>query len=758
MLFFKRTMAILTACLLMLSCAACAPDAAVKPTTVPSASPIASTAAGNTSPTLSAQPMQNQSPSGAPKPEIVFALEDESVHILSIAVSDAGELYYATTANEIRKIDADGNDLLVNDDHILYAELCWRNGRLFSLVAESGYTLLELDKNGNELKAHDLGDLGDHAFDYMMPWDDGKRIMLSRGNMMGMGVMGYLYDLESEELITLKNENEASCAGFYPIENGSMYMTRADFSGKSDTPLRVTLEGDRFALSPSDLGNAKLGDVLYDAQTLKYYTTTKPIPDAVTLALLDAKTGEQLVLSNLPGRSLYTRAFHGQHLYYTTGDEQHVIKRVDLNALESHATRSDTRVLTIAVGNEFTAAWDAPLQVFADAFAAKHPDVRVKFCFFPLDLEKQVDENQRISLAMISGEMNLDLIVYSMSYQRHLIESGLLKNLNEYGALRAILANPNLLSGVQNVCEKADGFFSGFPLDVAYPRNFYALNQALFEEHGIPMPALGNSMADVAALGERYGRASKSAGNPDVYFLRQRPITGAMFHFDPTSMLNADNGFTPAYDSQAFLDYMIASENPILYGHNLKMDNSEWPDWTEREKQPVLFEEFSVKMGNYIMTPSPYASPNSAKPPRWQMPYDRLEDFVFWAGKEEIPGIFTGFNLSESLMIGIAETAQNDDLAALFLAEFYDEAYQRANAKYALIYNDIKNHKHLARFPESFESATSYVYENYVQTYAIPRLQYWMNTELYPLYASGEITLEEVGQLLQKEALKRLKG
>ena len=749
----QSAIAMLLALMLVFSCVACAPNTDAEETPTPSASP-----ADSTSPALSAQPMQNQSPSGAPKPEIVFALEDENVHVLSIAVSDAGELYYATTANEIRKVDAGGNDLLVNDDHILYANLCWSNGRLFSLVAESGYTLLELDENGNELKVHDLGDLGGHAFACMVPWDDGRRIMLSRDNITGLGVIGYLYDLETEELITLKNENEATCAGFYPIENGSMYMTRADFSGKSDTPLRVTLEGNRFTLSPSDLGNAQLGDVLYDAQTLKYYTTTKPIPDAVTLALLDAKTGEQLVLSNLPGRSLFTRAFHGQHLYYTTGDEQHVIKRVDLNALETYATRSGTRVLTIAVDNEYTVEWNDPLRVFADAFAVKYPDVQIEFSFFPMDEENWVYSDQRIALAVISGEMNLDLIVYSIDYQHHLVESGLLKNLNEYGGLRGILASPNLLSGVRNVCENADGFFAGFPLDVGYPRNLCALNQALFDEHGIPMPALGDSMADVMALGERYGRASKSAGNPDVYFFRQRPKMDDLFNFDPTNMLNADNGFTPAYDSQAFLDYMIARENPILYEHNLHMEDSSWPDWTEREKQPVLFEEETLNMSSYFPAPSPYAPPGSAHISRWLIPYDRLEDFAFWAFKEEIPGIYTGLDLEGCQMIGVAETAQNDDLAALFLAEFYDEAYQRANAKYALIYNDIKNHKHLARFPESFESATSYIYENYVETYAIPGLFYWMNIDLYPLYASGEITLEEVGQLLQKEALKRLKG
>ena len=692
--------------------------------------------------TPSVQPLPMQYSSDDDASDVVFELEDKTMQIFALTASPDGSLYYSTTANEIRMLDAEGKHTLVNDGHINYTQLCWGNDRLLALVRENGNTLLELDENGNELKAHDLGDLNDSIFADMVAVDGGKRIVLTRGNIMGMGVMGYLYDLETEELTPLKNDNEATGMGLFPLANGEMFLTRMDFTGNQYAPLQVTIEKNRPIFAAADFMTESAEEIFYNADTGKYYTTDGHSPESIALALLDRQTGAQTTLSYLSGRSISAYAFSGAYLYYRNEDFN-AIRRVDLAEREAYAKRSGVVELHIGLSDQTSLYINTPLKVFAESYMLKHPEVKVSFRQFTHDWENGVNTDVQIAMALLSGQAELDVVAYDFNYRHYLTQTGLLKDLRQFPALQAFLENPNLLDGVRNVCENADGFFAGIPFEVEYFNDFYALDPELFARHNIPLPALGDSYEDVYAVGRQYLQAAKSTGRNDVYFFmedRTNAATAEVFPVNPTFMLNAANQFTPSYDSQAYLDHLTDALNPQHHAFNLRNDRA-----TLDEK--LLF----PRSGRL------YLRDYFDRDMREVIPGDALEHYYFWAAKKQIPGIFEG-TVVEGQMLGVAETSQHAELAASFLAEFFDETYQRENAKCSLLYKDIASYRHLSAFPESFEACTSYMYQNYVEFYAIPGLWGYMNADLYPLYASGEITLEEVGQLLQKEALKRLKG
>jgi hypothetical protein len=464
---------------------------------------------------------------------------------------------------------------------------------------------------------------------------------------------------------------------------------------------------------------------------------------------ISKSTGELFYILDVEAPILYSSVMNNGMLYYidttTDGNSKH-IKYINIKKLKDEVMSAPV-TLYISLGSSPS----DPLAVYIDEYRKINPRVKIIINKYQHDWENDLQAEQLMALDIMTGKTKTDIMIYGMRERQYLWDLGLLRNLNGFDMLKDTINNPNLIDGVKNLCIVKDSdLFLGLPVDLSF--SLYLMENRLYAKYKIPMLSLGDTYEDALRTGREYCLDYDENGVPDVYLFWDRHPAERTFNFTPSYGINAHNGFKPMFDSNPFIRYMEDNQHPVYYDFNLPYTFSEsnFRAFSQIMDYPILLRNFdfdSLRLslpsfvdGYDVYTPTP----------------DDRDKFTLWVCKDEIANLFTGIEISGN-MVGISEQSESPVEAAEFLAGFFNEAFQIKNGTVPL-YKNVSNKIIFSNYPSNFEECVSYVYRNYVECYIIPRFFYWMNDIVYAEYINSGLSLTDVGTILQKEAIKRIKG
>jgi hypothetical protein len=658
------------------------------------------------------------------------------VMIYGLTTDVHGNIYYTTSLNEIRKIDKNGIDSVFFDNRIHFSLLEYFDDTLVSLIYEGGYNkLVEIDNKGQEITVHTPEFETSEGFISMTRLPGTRKICLTHGGGRTRGsILGYIYNLDSQELITLKNSNYDNVLEMLPLASGEMLLLRTDAS-----PLEINLGSTEITYDNWWDSNEYIYTLIYDKTIGTYYTYKPKSENSGRIYYIDRSTEKLIYLCESDSLSIIsfrTAAACNGVLYYLDDSNFYTtnISYIDTQILIKKMEYSPV-TLYIAYNSDIDASVN--LMTYVDEYKKNNPSVHIEFVEYMHDWESNLQVEQQMALDILSGKTKIDLLIFNINDKQYLKDIGILKDLNEFEDMKKVIDNQNLITGFKNLCvTKHDNGFFGIPFIIDF--NFYLMEKELFYKYDIPFFNMGDSYEDAIKKGKKYCRDYDGNGIIDVYlFWEHRPNKG-VFNFNPAYGINAQNNFVPLFDSPSFIQYISDSETPSYYNFNLTYTVSEeyFHTYSRLMDYPILLRDVSLM--DYF--------PSS----------NEKDKFLLWAYNNKIKDLFDGTSIKGSF-IGISESSDNPEESVRFLLGFFNEEYQRVFGSFP-VYKDVSKYNKYLYYPDNFEDCVSFIYQNYVECSIIPRFWFWINDKVYEEYFSLGLTSEQLGSILQKEALKKIKG
>ena len=400
----------------------------------------------------------------------------------------------------------------------------------------------------------------------------------------------------------------------------------------------------------------------------------------------------------------------------------------------------DAGELTILYASEM---YSCEFYTFAEVYQAAHPNVTLNLVGLEHNHEHDAHSEDEDPLgealeALASGAISADLVVFDDVYLHRFTARSLLRDLDEFPALKKTADNPALLDGIARFC-RADGAFHMVPLNLAYTG--FVINTALFERLGLAVPDKSWTYDDYYDLALRSRQDLNGDGRPDTWLAYVEDNSAFRF-INPVYGAAVSGGYALLYDTPEFMDYMKKAEElrelGVFYIPGAHPDAD-----TAEEMERLMTEE--MRGEDKLMYPIYF----------WDLHGYRAEDWeellVLPLPKRVVDGSRLG-----GITLGLHAGAGQSALAANFIAEFLSEDYQRAHATEMQLYGDIGKYEKMKNFSPSVVEWLEYSARD-CYNFAMPvGLAGWMNTELYPRLASGVLSLEECAAEIRREAEARM--
>ena len=606
----------------------------------------------------------------------------------AICMDGFGNIWISDSINEmVWKINADREQVAFAEG-IAVIDLSVKDGRVYML---GNQTVHIYDADGAELERHSLETEGGGFLEAL---DDADSLLITVGN--NPPVYGILYDLDTETETVLL---DAQVNIAYPLSDGRV-LTATHMQGYYlAEPLKP--QAGSIPYDPMKLSSFPK----YDRYTGIFFAFAGD-----TLYAFESVTDEGLRLLAVDDPLVYDR-----FRIYTSANNQVAVlsgqKLYVFHVAELVEFAKTRKTLTI-YGNLH------PLIVeYIAQYRKNYPNIEI------IHIEPQLIAGEwlyeRFLLDLIGGSIKPDLLYFfNSNFHFPALELGLLRDLGEFPALREMMGSTELLDGLRDMCIDSDGALFGIPAFMRLPVTI--ANADLFEALGIPLPPWEWDLDDYFALGEMAFRGFDERGLPNVMF----PVRSIEDGFPDAHIVSESNGYRPVFNTADYIEYARKSLYlSDLYGGGSRQYSSMdgWPKGNVLMNSVVIDDEMLWdKEGAFVVLPSPAFHINPS-----------------------------GLNLG---YLGIPKTSDNPDMAVSFIAGFLDEGFHRANASYAnLIYKDFSNYDRiLNELAEPLERIAAEAIIRREKSIMIPQLNYWQRTELFPLYQSGELTLEQCAALLQQ--------
>jgi len=516
-----------------------------------------------------------------------------------------------------------------------------------------------------------------------------------------------------------------------------------DIMTKTETVLDDMSATSAYPLSNGQIIISTPGTGLYALDPLKNMVQTTPIDDVRLLSAKYDRYTEMIICfangtlearETLEGRSrwlvdadnpdiygrLYTYTCANGRVAVLFGTTIHVFNIAD--RIES--ARNPGKVLTVLNLNYNPYDEESLFYKYLAQYRKAHPEVEIT----SINIQLEMSSYDKAFLDIMAGVLQFDVMLFDdVQSGAPFVETGMLCDLNEFPVLQMMMDSPRLIEGVRELCVDKNGVMFGIP--VRYGLSVYAVNQELFEELRLPIPAWNWTLNDYFELGAVAWHGFDGNGVPNVLLY---PISFVGNGFPNSSVFYQKNGFRMVLDTPEYIDYVRKTfEIWEKYG-----DYSWWHRVHGLPVGSVLMNRLSLGNKEDFL--------------------EITEDTILLS----IPDFHCDTVPPYISYLGIYRNATDLELAAEFLAGFLSEDFNRENAGYEnLIYRDIVAYQRLPNnLPGNLEALISYANKSYDRYMYIPRLNIWQYTELFPRYESGELTLEQALRLLQQEAEKYLEG
>ena len=419
-------------------------------------------------------------------------------------------------------------------------------------------------------------------------------------------------------------------------------------------------------------------NIVHDRFTGKEYeVTSKEIR-------LIADKGSIYVAANPYGDLGYVSMCFNETLYLLTMGKLYVLRLSDI---------SETRTLKV-FGNRTIWNHYPYLDDYIKYFESMYPEIKITKIFSP---EEGLDfYGQKVYLSILSGELEADVLmvgngVKGAGRDKHRYgNAGVAMNLLTIPEIANLLDSPDLLDGVKENCLNPDGTAFGIPCGAYY--DGYIVNAELFSYLDLVPPSAGWTVQEYYELAKAVS-ALRGSGN-DVYLQAQNRLFTSNLQL-PIYKIQNSLGASPVFAG-------ANSSN----GYNVRINSLEMIDYCIKGKEIFELYPFAEYDGalsgadrssaicgpDMLLWPvDPYSIDYCLADECLSKPWIPLPSDVF--GNSVSP--FTDF------MCIYAKSGNAGD-AALFLAGFIDEGYQRSFADSLAIYKDFSKYENLL-YPEVLE-------------------------------------------------------
>jgi len=347
------------------------------------------------------------------------------------------------------------------------------------------------------------------------------------------------------------------------------------------------------------------------------------------------------------------------------------------------------------------------------------------------------DAQNRLSLSLMAGTAQFDLVNFYAGELYTYMTAGLLQDLNEFPELREAFDNPNLMGGVKNSCTYIDGTLFGVVSYVYY--NSYVVNRALFEKLRLDIPdvswsyddyyQLALSIQDKALAGEAY----LCTWYNDSPFQK------------PDHATTSRNGYQPAFNTSEYIEWVRKT--------------AEIPKsllWVDRE-MPSQERMTFVNGDNILLWQGAFSDIFLYTMPE-SMDYKKTFSDEVYQNTVVLPWPEYWPTDSNGNYLCMTTNANNTNMAKDFLLAFLDEDYQRENAVQIALYKDLTRYNRLGALPDSLKRLIENQMTRETENLFLLGMWDYVDNEVDFRYASGEWSIEDCANALQREAEKRMNG
>jgi len=346
-------------------------------------------------------------------------------------------------------------------------------------------------------------------------------------------------------------------------------------------------------------------------------------------------------------------------------------------------------------------------------------------------------EYSTTALQLLSGELDVDIIT---DIARYYYTAGIFRDLSEFPAIVQALNNPELLDGVRTNCMAPDGSIYGVPFSARY--QICLLNMPLFDKLGMMPPSADWTLYDYYELAQKVVKLNRDG--PSQAYLRRNNCTdesppnmydafGLMIYNNLLNVgFNSANGYQPRFDTQEMIGLIkMGKELYDIFPYKFSTSQSQIDDECLLWPVDIYNNWFSY----FNLTDEQKAMP--AVP----FPLD-----IYGNRASALQRYFSIYTL-----------AKNPDDAALFIAEFLDEQYQRENAEMLQLYRDTSRYSKLLGVPQEIENIIITLTKDNAH-WAFTNVFLELSHELEDAYFRGEVSDEEYAKALQKGVEQRIMG